>query len=155
MDLSKGAIELIAQNIHEIDSELRDVEFEAKKIEDKRQALLSTRDALRKVIGADATELASNPPKPATITGDGILKSEDASIAATGFRASIRSVCKAASKGLRPRDVYEELAKRGVPYAGKTDPVVRTSTEMWRMQKVGQLRKRGQLYYAQESAQGG
>jgi hypothetical protein len=64
-----------------------------------------------------------------------------------GIRSAIRAVLRDTKKGMRTRDVLNELKKRGYQFAGKVEPATRLSTELWRMAKSGQLQKRGAEYF--------
>ena len=150
--LSKGASEVLELDIRSIELELSQTDTQIKQMEARREALTYKRDLLRKAVGH--VDLIGSTGTPATTSAiNGASHSEESPFVATGFRASIRMVLKDNAKGMRPREVYNELAKRGIAYSGKTDPVIRTSTEMWRMEKTGQVRKSRGLYFAQEITQ--
>jgi hypothetical protein len=123
------------------------------------------REILKTAIGPQA-----EIPAPATVIGQAatnatsgqingvaaITESPDSSVgdAGHGLRYSIRAVLRVANRGMRPRDVHGELVKRGTEFSeGKSSPLTRIYNELYRMSKVGQIRKRGSLYYPQETIQ--
>lgn len=65
-----------------------------------------------------------------------------------GFRDAVRYVLAFAKKGMKPKDIAEELLAQGYQYSGTVHIGTRISNELYRMRKSGSVRKRGGLYYA-------
>jgi hypothetical protein len=84
---------------------------------------------------------AAKPPRPAEPAQLPIdVDSEGAD--AGGMRATIRSVLKDHPQGLQPRQVTNRLEALGFkPPRGAANLSLRVGAELWKMRKIGQLRK--------------
>jgi len=106
------------------------------------------------------------PPNPARVVGATlVMRASDQGSdqnshagefdAKAGFRDAIREVLRNSSRGMRARDVLNALHTAGFKPGGNSDPAIRVATELYRMTKSGQIKKRGNLHYALDPIQGG
>jgi hypothetical protein len=155
--VSKRAAEFLAADLRAVEQELNALDAGIQEMEARREAVRVKLDLLKEAIGLKSQgELL--PKATQTSIEDVIAKPTEelpqaAVVAPGGFRVAIRGVLAEKVRGMRPRDVHEELVKRGVPFGGKAEPVTRTYQELYRMAKLGQIRKRGSLYYAIQQTQ--
>jgi hypothetical protein len=149
---SKRALEFLAEDVREEEAELAELNAQIADLEAKREAKAFKLESMKRALGPSAlVEVPVPREEPSRVT-------EPPQVIEGGhgaFRSAIRAVLRDATRGMRTRDVFNALQARGAManYSGKADPVIRTSTELYRMTKVGQIKKRGKLYYAQETAQ--
>lgn len=155
--VSKRAAEFLAADLRAAEQELNALDAGIQEMEARREAVRVKLDLLREAIGLKSQgellpkttqtsieDLIGNPTDDLPQVGTAVQG---------GFRLTIRGVLSEKVRGMRPRDVHAELLKRGVPFTGKVDPVTRTYQELYRMAKLGQIRKRAGLYYAIPQAQ--
>ena len=148
---SKRALEFLAQDMREAQAEIAELDAQLTDLQAKREAKAIKLESMKRLLGPMAQVEIPLPPQPDVSDANG--SADHATHGA--FRGAIRGVLRDATRGMRTRDVYNALQARGAManYSGKADPVIRTSTELYRMAKVGQIKKRGKLYYALETAQ--
>jgi hypothetical protein len=154
--VSKRAAEFLAADLRAVQQELDALDSGLREMEAKREAVRIKYDLLKKAIGPDSQGELPLPKEAQPQLSDVMaMPTQELPQASTqgGFRVLIRGVLAEAVRGMRPRDVHVELVKRGVPFTGKLEPVTRTSQELYRMAKQGQIRKRGSLYYAIQQSQ--
>jgi hypothetical protein len=155
--VSKRAAEFLAADLRAVEQELNALDAGIQEMEARREAVRIKLELLREAIGPKAQgELLPKATQTSIEDLIGKLPEElpqSAVVAPGGFRETIRGVLSEKVRGMRPRDVHAELLKRGVPFSGKVEPVTRTYQELYRMAKLGQIRKRGSLYYAIQQTQ--
>ena len=154
--ISRRAAQHFVAEYRETQVKIATLENEIAELDGKREAHRIKLDWLKSqiesVIDQDISSPVAELPGVQVPTKSNGEKAHDE--IAHGLRHSIRAVLKSASRGMRPRDILAELVKRGVTFSeGKSSPDVRTYNELYRMSKVGQIRKRGSLYYPHETLQ--
>jgi hypothetical protein len=155
--VSKRAAEHLATEYRETLAKLSTLDNEIAELDGKREAHRIKLDWLKTQVDPSAIQglpspAAELPAKPVAAQPGGDTTSDDGT--PRGLRYAIRAVLKNASRGMRPRDIHGELVKRGTAFSeGKSPPLTRTHNELYRMSKVGQIRKRGSLYYPHETMQ--
>lgn len=142
--LSTEARRFLAEELRQTEAALRGVEQSMAELGAKREALMRKAELLRKEAGADLIETAPEPPEGTTHNAE---PSNGMS-----FRAYIREALQEAPRGLKPAEVVEAVRARGWRYDAVQDPAGRTQAELYRMAKLGQVTKRGHLYYPRKGA---
>jgi len=155
--VSQRAAEYLAADVRNVIEELETLDNNIREMEAKREAVRVKLDLLKKAIGPDQIEMSLAKDGSASLPANLDFGTSDVSAEPSegGFRVAIRAVLNESTRGMRPKEILSQLVKRGVPFTGKSAPISRTYNELWRMSKIGQVRKRGSLYYAQHAATGG
>jgi hypothetical protein len=150
--ISRRAAEHFAAEYRETQVKIATLDNEIAELDGKREAHRIKLDWLKSQIEPVLQDISSPAAELPGVQTPAKSGGENAHVEVShGLRHSIRAVLKTASRGMRPRDILEELVKRGVTFSeGKSSPDVRTYNELYRMSKVGQIRKRGSLYYPHE-----
>lgn len=129
---------LSATVVKELQGELKQEEIRLHGLQEDR-AKLDSQIAMvsEKIRSLRSLLTPATPESPPIPSGDERSKA----LAGQGFREAIRSLLAAAPEGLRPREVARKLKEGGFQYDGRMDLGVRISSDLWKMEKGGQLEK--------------
>jgi hypothetical protein len=146
----KLAADMVAQQVAAYDQEIERLRENIAGLEARREAVQMMRNALLTIIGGSKL-----PPVEKTEThGNSSIAGSNAAVSApvpisgditktihhptsTGFADAVRSVLRDAPKGMKPRQVAEEMKTRGTAatYTGKTPFGTRVGNELHRLMR--------------------
>ncbi len=139
------ATEMIAAQINAMDSELEQLDRQIAHYQARREAVVLMKKALEPLIpkaGSSAPAGGSETVKPVPVPSS-VPRTGN-----TGFREALRDVLRDNPKGLKPREVVQELEARGdlAKYTGTVEPSVRVHNELYSLRKRGSVLRRSGRY---------
>lgn len=150
--LSKGAVEFLTQDMLEAERALNGLDAQIEALKARREGLTRKIELIKAELGPvkKGSNGSSEPSEQKALNGIEVHTDDQEK---RSFRDYIRLALRNAERGMRPKDVKDAIRGMGYPYEGIRDPTLRTQRELYRMARLGQVKKRGKLYYAtRESA---
>jgi hypothetical protein len=151
MAINKRTAVHIANEISMTREQLKNAEEQIEEMQAQREAILLKLRALEGIVTSGTTQHLP----PISSTGEAGPMHDGSSMApvhvspVTGLRDGIRSVLREANgHGMRGKDIRAALTRKGVVIGGKSNPATRIAGELYRLRSMGQLRKRGNKYFA-------